>query len=210
MPRAISERIDLRLPEFEDWLRTARAEAEELTTAVYEALLARLAQLPDAAPRTEDIAQRLIAVDPLNESGHRALIEAAATSGHTDRAVRLYEAYQHRLADELGILPGREIRQSGRGLRGIRTQPRAVEPATPGTERPGRPVVFVARRPTNGNNCLINSPGLNYLAARESGRLSGDRRRSIRCRYSTAACDQTPMRSIAIWPKSITASIAFR
>jgi len=165
--------IDLSLPEFDDWLRTARTEADELTTAVYEYLLANLTEVPDAAAKTEDIALQLIEIDPLNEYGHRALIEAAATRGHTDRAIRLYSAYQQRLADELGVLPGQDIRQLVRRLRRSPTQPGVNESAASGTEHSARPVVFVGpfRTITTSGHDLAIADGVTHDLITELGRF---------------------------------------
>lgn len=165
--------IDLRLPEFEDWLRTARTETDELTIAVYEALLGKLAQLPDTAARREDVARQLIKADALNEFGHRALIEAAAARGDTKRGLRIYEAYQQYLADELGILPGDEMRQLGRGLRRNRIQPRPVDPTVSRTERPSHPVVFVApfRTITTSGHALAVADGVTHDLITELGRF---------------------------------------
>ena len=143
--------IDVAAPEFEEWLRMARAEVEDLMVAVHEARLAVLSVEgdPDEAAA---IAEALIGIDPLNERGHRALIAAATAQGATTRALQIYETFRQRLEDELGVAPEQDTARLVAGLR----KPRADVVARDAPEEirspaSGRPTVFVAPfRPSGG------------------------------------------------------------
>lgn len=139
----ILEGVELDVAEFEEWLRTARAEAEDLMITVHEARLAAVATGGDP-DRKVALAERLAAADPLNERAHRALIEAMATRGDLTRAIHVYEDFRDRLARELGIAPQRETERLVEASRNRRIA--LAEPA--GAERkpaPGsrHPTLFV-------------------------------------------------------------------
>ena len=55
--------------------------------------------------------QRLLALDPLDESAHARLIGAYAAGGQTAQALGQYQAIQRLLDDELGTPPGPEIQR---------------------------------------------------------------------------------------------------
>lgn len=167
------EGIDLDAPAFEDWLVTARAEADDLMVAVHEARVAATPASGDPACKAE-IAERLVEIDPLNERGHRALVEAAAARGEVERALRTYEAFRYRLADELGVAPDEETEQLVAGLRRHRSERLTAtradsEPST--TAR--RPIVFVApfRPVTQAGHALAVADGLTHDLITELGRF---------------------------------------
>lgn len=62
----------------------------------------------DAVPHL----QALVAAEPLHEIAHAALMLALAGSGRQAAALELFDDIRHRLADELGIDPGTELRQA--------------------------------------------------------------------------------------------------
>jgi DNA-binding SARP family transcriptional activator/TolB-like protein/Tfp pilus assembly protein PilF len=136
--------IDLDAPEFEAWLRTARAEVDDLMVAVHEARLAATSVHGDP-DRAVGIAETLTGIDPLNERGHCALIEAAKARGETTRALQIYETFRQRLGDELGVAPEQDTSRLIAGLRrpsGSGAAPGAPDP--PASAATGRPTVFVA------------------------------------------------------------------
>ena len=52
-----------------------------------------------------DLAFAAIAIEPLQESAHLAVIEAHVAEGNLAAAVRQYDRYSRLLADELGLSP---------------------------------------------------------------------------------------------------------
>jgi DNA-binding SARP family transcriptional activator len=136
--------IDVEASDFEEWLRTARAEVDDLMVAVHEARLAVMSVQgdPDGAA---GIAETLIRIDPLNERGHRALIAAATAGGATTRALQIYETFRQRLADELGVAPEQDTARLVDRLRKSHADVVAREaPEEIGSPASGRPTVFVA------------------------------------------------------------------
>ena len=60
--------------------------------------------------------QRLLALDPLDETAHARLMRAYTASGHTTQAIGQYHELQRLLDTELGTPPGPEIQQLYRQL----------------------------------------------------------------------------------------------
>lgn len=58
-----------------------------------------------------DAALGAVRCEPLRESAHRRVIEVHLVEGNQAAALRQYDSYRHRLADELGLPPSPEIRQ---------------------------------------------------------------------------------------------------
>ena len=54
-------------------------------------------------------AERLILLDPIRESGYKALMRAHVAAGNPALALRTYERCRTTLQDELGVFPGGEI-----------------------------------------------------------------------------------------------------
>jgi predicted ATPase/DNA-binding SARP family transcriptional activator len=90
-----------------DW---AQARRNELRRAFENALLAT-GRLHAAAGRHQQAAaafRRLIAHEPLNETGHRELMSAWAALGETARAVAHYTELSDLLAEQVGVPPAAE------------------------------------------------------------------------------------------------------
>ena len=88
-------------------LATARARFEQNWVA---AALDGLRKLPDAASRAR-AAQRVLEVDPLDETAMAALLVAERELGHEAEALSLYRRYATRLGEELGVEPSRALRE---------------------------------------------------------------------------------------------------
>ena len=104
------EGLPLREPAFEEWLV---AERERLRELAQEAL-ARLVTLHDRRGALDvalRAAQRLVALDPLQEAAHRALMRLYARGGRRGAALRQYQACLDILQRELGAEPEEETRQ---------------------------------------------------------------------------------------------------
>jgi SARP family transcriptional regulator, regulator of embCAB operon len=60
----------------------------------------------------ERAARRLIDRSPLRESGYRLLMDTLAVQGNVGEAMRVYDRARRMLREELGIAPGRAIREA--------------------------------------------------------------------------------------------------
>jgi TolB-like protein len=98
---------------FEDWLRDARADLNARAIKVFSALAKSVAGLEGIA-----IAERLIALEPLREASHIALMEAHISLGQAALAIKQYETYKLFLKRELGAEPTEELEKLRRSLDG--------------------------------------------------------------------------------------------
>ncbi|MBX3636362.1 MAG: tetratricopeptide repeat protein [Rubrivivax sp.] len=89
-----------------EWLAATR---QRLVGSWQSAAWALLPLLPDQASRIA-LADRLLALDPLDETAMAARLQAELAQGQAARARRLYEAFARRLAEELGVEPARPLR----------------------------------------------------------------------------------------------------
>lgn len=108
-------------PDFDDWVALQRQHLHQRVTE-------RLAQALDDALTTEQplepiagTALGLLALDPLNERAHRAIMRVRQRQGRRAAAIQQYQSLTERLKRELGIEPESEtvalfkdIEQSGR------------------------------------------------------------------------------------------------
>jgi DNA-binding SARP family transcriptional activator/tetratricopeptide (TPR) repeat protein len=133
----------LREPAFEEWLRTERDRLREAALRTLRRLLA--AQTSGAElERAVQTGVKLLAIDPLQEPVHRAVMELYEKLGRRSAALRQYHLCAEMLQRELGIPPDAETRSLFERLspkpapdastKPQRTRPRRVkEPqATPG------------------------------------------------------------------------------
>lgn len=133
-------------PEFDDWqFFQAESLRQELASA-----LARLVQLhrdqgdpAAAAPH----ARRWIALDPLHEPAHRALMQLYDETGQRSAALRQYELCVRTLEAEMGVPPETETTDLYRSIRTRQTAApdpaRTAEPAPPADpEQPIQPAPF--------------------------------------------------------------------
>jgi DNA-binding SARP family transcriptional activator len=124
-------------PLFEEWLV---AERERLREVAVEALTRLLAEQAKTAPteRAIQTAVRLLALDPLQETVHRALMRLYSRQGRRGAALKQYQMCVAALRRELGTEPEKETRALYQELvRGAAAEPRASRsgriagPATP-------------------------------------------------------------------------------
>ena len=90
--------------EFEDWTTSERTRLHTIAVTCAEKLL----PLETGRDRVE-LAKRLVVLEPLRESAHRALMQAYADAGENGLALQHYQAWCKLLKAELGIAPGAEI-----------------------------------------------------------------------------------------------------
>ncbi len=98
-------------PAFEEWLREARA---DLAARAINALTV-LAGLSAGAERVA-AAERLVALEPLSEAAHLAVMQAHLAQGDTALALRHYESCALLLKRELGVAPGAALQSLRRSL----------------------------------------------------------------------------------------------
>ncbi|RNF77901.1 AfsR family transcriptional regulator [Streptomyces botrytidirepellens] len=83
------------------------------------------------ADRVVALLRQGVALDPLNEPLHARLVLALAASGHRAQALAVYDAIHARLAEDLDVPPGPELRAAHRQVTGP-----AARDTTPGAARP--------------------------------------------------------------------------
>ena len=125
--------LDARDPVFDDWLTVERERLRELAINALSRLLDQ--QTSSAQPdRAIDTAKRLLALDPLSEASHRALMGLYAARGERSHAIRQYETCRDLLKEQLGIEPEAETRALHDAIREGQT-PKASEEAPVGGPR---------------------------------------------------------------------------
>jgi len=92
---------------FEDWLRGVRARLRSTAVRAFVKVLASESGMA-AWDRVIVTAERLLALDPLQEAGHQALMRAYAAQGDRTLAIQQYEICRETLQRELGVLPESE------------------------------------------------------------------------------------------------------
>ncbi|MEU6432329.1 BTAD domain-containing putative transcriptional regulator [Microbispora sp. NPDC046973] len=92
--------------------RVAAARLEELRLSALEARVAADLALADAAAAGALVAEleELVAAHPLREPFHALLMRALRAAGRRGDALEAFERVRRRLADELGVDPGPELR----------------------------------------------------------------------------------------------------
>jgi len=97
-------------------------------------------------------AKRWLALEPLDEAAHRALMRLYAGSGQQTAALRQYETCERVLKDELGVSPGPDTRELYQAIREGRAPqlpvscPAVAEPVAPPRHNlPPQPTPFVGR-----------------------------------------------------------------
>jgi DNA-binding SARP family transcriptional activator/Tfp pilus assembly protein PilF len=135
-------------PDFEDW---AQAEAEGLRRELAGALHALAGEREAAGdlPGAVAAVQRWLALDPLHEPAHRALIRLHATSGDRAAALLQYRDCVRTLSRELGVPPLAETTELYQQInRGTYEPTRASgggPPASPPVATAPEPPPFVGR-----------------------------------------------------------------
>ncbi len=140
--------------EFDDW-QSFTAESLRLGLAgVLEQLAGGLAARRRFDPALA-YARRWLALDPLDEAGHRLLMQIHAWAGDRAAAARQYEECVRVLAAELGIEPAPEttalfqtLRRAAPAAAGVATAPLAAAPPAPAHNLPVDVTPFIGREPT--------------------------------------------------------------
>jgi len=96
---------------FEDWLREVRADLSLRAIDAFQ----RLAESESGIERVA-ICERLVALDPLREPSHVALMRAHIALGQAALAIKQYETCKLLLKRELDLEPGEELRLLRRSM----------------------------------------------------------------------------------------------
>lgn len=94
-------------PAFDDWLAVERSRLGELALSALGAMLDHLTEAGETE-RSVALARRLLALDPLREPVHRALMRLYAGQGDRALALKQYQACRGILARELDVAPEAE------------------------------------------------------------------------------------------------------
>jgi TolB-like protein/Tfp pilus assembly protein PilF len=132
--------FSLREELFEEWLRVERERLRAIAIASLEKLVAHYSAVNDFT-RCAQTAARLLALEPLREDIHRALMRAYAAQDRLNLALKQYELCRDVLLRELNLPPEAETQRLHEELRSRRmrssTAPRAIQKsaASPDTMR---------------------------------------------------------------------------
>jgi len=132
--------LDVRDPAFEEWLLFERQRLRDLARAALMRLL-DLHMTGGAHDQAGATARRLLALDPLQEVAHRALMRIYAEHGQAALALKQYQVCRDALQDELGVRPDADTERLYQAIRekraaGTGTRPPALPGATPSEPGP--------------------------------------------------------------------------
>lgn len=103
-------------PEFESWLAIRREQLRQRAVHLLQTLR-QAREVRGDLPEALALAQRLIELDPWNESGHRDVMRLLAASGQTAAALVHYAHCERSLHDTLGVAPSGETQALYQQLR---------------------------------------------------------------------------------------------
>ncbi|RVD43673.1 alpha/beta fold hydrolase [Mesorhizobium sp. M4A.F.Ca.ET.020.02.1.1] len=106
---------------FEDWLRVERERLRMMAVAALDRLVTQYGTANDFASCAR-AAARLLAMEPLREDIHRALMRSFAAQGRINLALKQYELCRDALERDLALAPEPETRQLYETLRARRTK----------------------------------------------------------------------------------------
>jgi len=134
--------IAIRDSAFEEWLDAERGRLRETAISGLTRLLERQTGLEAIAT-----GHHLLALDPLREASHRALMRAYAAQGRRDQALRQYRVCRDMLRKELQVEPSKETEALRREIEAGGGQAEKTQPhETAGTEH--RPALPLPDRPS--------------------------------------------------------------
>jgi DNA-binding SARP family transcriptional activator len=93
---------------FEDWVLLERERLRQMRMHAFEAMAERLADAGRYGEAVE-VAYAAVRAEPLRESAHRTLVRVHLAEGNLVEALRAYESFRGMLADELGVVPTRQM-----------------------------------------------------------------------------------------------------
>jgi DNA-binding SARP family transcriptional activator len=93
---------------YEDWVLYERTRLQQLRLVALEVIADRLTSRGQTAPAMM-AAMAAVAIEPLRESAHRAVIRVHLTNGNYNDAIREYRSFAMRMMRELGVRPSAQI-----------------------------------------------------------------------------------------------------
>ncbi|PWC48009.1 hypothetical protein TSA6c_16185 [Azospirillum sp. TSA6c] len=135
--------LSLQAEAFDDWLMVERQRLRELALAALGRQLdhALAGGATEAGVRT---ALRLLTLDPLQETAHRALMQLYGRQGRYTVALKQYQLCRAMLEQELGVLPEPETERVYRAIRERRNARARQEHASPVVPGPAVPLPMEA------------------------------------------------------------------
>jgi len=134
--------IAVRDSAFEEWLAAERSRLRETAIDCLTRLLEQ-----QTGPEAIATGQRLLALDPLRERSHRALMRSYAAESQRDLALRQYRACRDLLRKELQVEPSRETEALRREIE-AGGEPTATSRAREISETEHRPALPLPDRPS--------------------------------------------------------------
>ncbi len=116
------DNLDLRDAVFDEWLATERQRLRGLASGALGKLLDRY-RADAAHEAAASIARRLLALDPLHEAAHRALMEIHVAHGQAAMALKQYQVCRETLHRELGVTPEPETERLRLAIQNKRNAP---------------------------------------------------------------------------------------
>ncbi len=96
--------LDVRDPAFEEWLVIERQRLRDMAREAMGTLLDQH-MVSNAHAHASAVARRLLALDPLRETAHRALMRIHSAQGQTALALKQYQSCRDALQKVLGVRP---------------------------------------------------------------------------------------------------------
>ena len=131
--RPFLDGLSLRSEPFEEWLRQARA--RDPAGRIGQALDAASQALAKDPAQAASEAARALSLDPSSEPAIRLLMSAEAAQANRTAALSAYEAFQSRLADDLGAEPEAETRDLAKRIRSGAPAPASKTDQPPTTSK---------------------------------------------------------------------------
>ncbi len=160
---------------FEEWLTSERERLHELAIQGLGRLLTHQQKAGAAEPAVQT-GLRLLALDPLQEPVHRAVMRLYARLGRREAALRQYQLCVDALKRELGTAPEAETTQLFQEIHALASRPSRPTPASglpaETSRRPDRDLAS-PRRDAAGGPAADESAGADLGADRPSGRAGG-------------------------------------
>src|SRR5690606_18914733 len=117
---------------FEQWLAAERRRLHECAVQAFSDLVARHMHAGHHE-RALAVAERLVALEPLLEWGHCALIRLYLAAGRREAALRQYRTCARTLQEELGIVPAPETERLVAEIAHAAAPPRPAAAVAPPT-----------------------------------------------------------------------------
>jgi TolB-like protein/DNA-binding SARP family transcriptional activator len=168
--------FSLRERDFNEWLTGERERLREHAVQLFLRLMERAA--PTGGAPAIRWALRILAVDPVHEPAHRALMELYAAQGRHAAALRQYEQLRETLSRELGTRPepesdalARRIREDRRSPARLVAEPMPLASAAGAPAERGSTISMAEARPWPDPPPVPETPSIVVLPFQN---LSGD------------------------------------